>query len=99
MSEIEINGIKLYAERKGSGFPLLLVHVLGGDSTQMEIIARPLAQNYTVISYDCRGHGRSEKPAAYSLQDHIQDALALLDHFGFAECHLLGVSMGSYIVQ
>ena len=99
MPEIEINGVKLYAEKRGSGLPLLLIHVLGGDSTQLEIIAEPLARLYTVITYDCRGHGRSEKPAAYTLKDHVQDALSLMNDFGFAEFHLLGVSMGSYIAQ
>lgn len=99
MPEIKINRIQLYAAVKGSGSPLLLIHVLGGDSTQMEIIAEPLSSSYKVISYDCRGHGRSEKPAAYTLQDHIYDALALMDHFGFERFDVLGVSMGSYIAQ
>lgn len=99
MAEITINGVRLYAKIKGNGFPLLLIHVLGGDSSQMDIVAEPLVENNTVISYDCRGHGRSEKPSSYTIQDHINDALALMDHYGFTEFNLLGVSMGSYIAQ
>ncbi|MFP3422054.1 alpha/beta hydrolase, partial [Bacillus sp. SIMBA_161] len=41
----------------------------------------------------------SAKPDAYTLDDHIEDAAALLDHLQLESVDVLGVSMGSYIAQ
>ncbi len=38
-------------------------------------------------------------PAPYTLVDMGQDALALMDHLGLAQVHLVGVSMGGMIAQ
>ncbi len=99
MALLEINGILLNVNTKGEGQPLLLIHGVGGDSTQVEIIAEPLSRQYQVIRLDCRGHGLSSKPAEYTLHDHVQDIIGIMDHFKLDSIYLLGVSMGSYIAQ
>jgi len=37
----KINGIDLNINTKGSGKPLLLIHVLGGNYKQLDIITNP----------------------------------------------------------
>ncbi|WNQ08901.1 alpha/beta fold hydrolase [Paenibacillus aurantius] len=94
-----INGIQLYVEGKGEGEPILLIHGNGGNASQMSHAIEWLSRAYQTIAYDCRGHGRSEKPASYTLEDHIQDGLGLLNELGIERAHVIGVSGGGYIAQ
>ncbi len=96
---IKINGIHLNTEVKGNGKPLLLIHGVGGNHKQMDVIANPLSEIYRTISLDLRGHGASSKPSEYTLQDHIQDVLAVMDYYHIENTYLLGASMGSYVAQ
>ena len=67
MALTKINGIDLNINTKGTGKPLLLIHVLGGNQEQLDIIANPLSKHFKIITFDIRGHGQSEKPAEYTL--------------------------------
>ena len=95
----KVNGIGLNINTMGNGKPLLLMHGLGGDCRQLDIIANPLSKHFKTIAFDMRGHGKSEKPAEYTLQDHINDVLGIMDLYNIEKASLLGVSMGSYIAQ
>jgi 3-oxoadipate enol-lactonase len=54
-----------------------------------------LAERFRVISYDTRGHGRSPAPdGPYSLDDLVDDAVALLDEVGAERAHVAGLSLG-----
>lgn len=97
--QIPINGIHLEVDIHGEGQPLILIHGVGGTHRQLDIIAGPLSKDYRVIAMDCRGHGASDKPAAYNLTDHANDVLGIMDYFQLERVYLLGVSMGSYIAQ
>lgn len=99
MSYMRVNGINLYVEIEGDGEPLLLLHGLGGNTTQMHKDIEWLSQTFKTIAYDFRGHGRSDKAEGYTLDDHIGDALALLDKLGIEKARMIGVSGGSYIAQ
>jgi 3-oxoadipate enol-lactonase len=99
MALLKINGIHLNVNEAGQGQPLLLIHGIGGDSSQMEMIAEPLSKHFRVITLDCRGHGQSDKPTQFTLADLIVDILGIMDHFQLPTTYLLGVSMGSYISQ
>ncbi|EKQ57701.1 MULTISPECIES: alpha/beta hydrolase [unclassified Clostridium] len=99
MSIIKVNGINLNVEVQGYGQPLILIHGLGCDNTQWEREIKRLSKNFKTIALDCRGHGKSDKPTSYTLNDHIQDILSIMDTFEFSTVNLYGVSMGSYIAQ
>lgn len=54
---------------------------------------------HRVISYDARGHGRSDPapiPTAYSYEDLGLDLVAVLDHLGLEQAVLAGASMGAH---
>ena len=99
MGLIKMNGINLNVNIKGDGHPLVIIHGIGGDHTQLENEISQFAKEYKTIALDCRGHGESDKPDNYSLQDHVSDILGILDHYEIEKASVLGVSMGSYIAQ
>jgi 3-oxoadipate enol-lactonase len=54
-----------------------------------------LAERYRVVTYDTRGHGASPAPAApYTLDDLVDDLVALLDEVGAPRAHVAGLSLG-----
>jgi 3-oxoadipate enol-lactonase len=54
-----------------------------------------LAERYRVVTYDTRGHGESPAPAGpYSLDDLVDDLVALLEEVGAPRAHVAGLSLG-----
>lgn len=99
MPYIRANGIRIAFDTFGSlkNEPLFLIHGLTGQRMSMEALAQQLSDEFFVITYDCRGHGQTDHPAAYDLTDHGKDLLALIDMLGYERASVLGASMGSYI--
>ncbi len=81
------------------GEPLLLIQGLGADSRGWAMQTRALS-HFRLILVDNRGVGRSERPhGPYDLEVMAEDALAVLDHAGYASAHVAGASMGGIISQ
>lgn len=99
MKKIKINEINLNIDIKGNGHPLILIHGVGGDISHWDYEIDRLSKNFQNIVPDCRGHGKSDKPENYTIQDHINDILGVMDHFSIEKTYLYGISMGSYIGQ
>ena len=54
-----------------------------------------LAERFRVITYGTQGHGESPAPAEpYSLDDLVDDVVALLDEVGAERAHVAGLSLG-----
>jgi 3-oxoadipate enol-lactonase len=82
------------------GPALVLVNSLGTDCRIWDDVIAHLSQHYRILSYDLRGHGLSAvPPGSYSLDDQVDDLLALVDHVGFSRFALCGVSIGGVISQ
>ncbi|WJP97643.1 alpha/beta fold hydrolase [Macrococcus bovicus] len=98
MSEFKsMDGTMINYESTGSGDPLIMIHGLNGNLKMFEGIKEALGENYRVITYDVRGHGHSDRPQDYALDDHIDDCLELFTHLDIKKAHILGYSMGAYI--
>ena len=99
MPYLRANGIRIAFDTFGSmnKKPLFLIHGLTGQRMSMDYMARQLSDTFFVVTYDCRGHGQTDHPAAYTLADHGRDLLALIDALGYERASVLGQSMGSYI--
>jgi pimeloyl-ACP methyl ester carboxylesterase len=54
--------VRLHVERQGTGAPIVLAHGFGGSARNFRLQARGLRNVATVVSYDARGHSRSEAP-------------------------------------
>ena len=93
-----IRDIDVHYEMHGSGEPLLLIHGLGSSTEDWEPQIKDFASHFRVITYDVRGHGRTDKPRArYSVPQFADDAAALLQHLQVGPAHVLGISMGGMI--
>src|SRR6266513_5214255 len=100
---IEANGVELCTESFGEpgGAPILLVMGVGGSMLWWEEgFCRMLADGGRfVIRYDHRDTGRSvtDPPGrpGYTGADLTADAVGVLDAYGIAAAHLVGVSAGA----
>lgn len=101
MAYVKVNGVKLFVRTygDGAGEPVVVLHGLHSSHASMLPVINGLKKKYKVIAYDCRGHGRSEKPVSYSLKDHSEDLKSIIGHYGLEKVNVIGFSMGSYIVQ
>ncbi len=89
---------RLYAESRGTGAPLFLLHDETESARAMMPIVQQFERGFEVISWDMLGHGRSSAPSnrdAYAFEAFIEDALAVLDAFGYESAHWLGHGFGA----
>ncbi|HYG89228.1 MAG TPA: alpha/beta hydrolase [Azospirillum sp.] len=95
-----INGVELHWELSGEeGAPVVLVHGSWGDHSTWDRIVPALAPSMRVLTYDRRGHSRSERPAMQgSVREDVADLAALIEHLNLAPAHILGGSFGGSIV-
>jgi pimeloyl-ACP methyl ester carboxylesterase len=95
-----VNGIRMFYEIAGTGSPVVFVHGLGFTSDMWHYQIPVLAREYQVVSFDTRGHGRSDKPSGpYDLQMYVDDVMALADLLRIDKAVYIGLSMGGGIVQ
>jgi pimeloyl-ACP methyl ester carboxylesterase len=92
--------MKIAYQRQGSGPPVLLIHGVGGDSSNWGPIAERLMTRFDVIAMDLRGHGKSDLIAApVDVHDFARDAVQVLDEAGVAKCRVVGFSLGGPVAQ
>lgn len=91
---------RLNYEIGGSGPRVAVLHPVGLDLTFSEPIATGLRNEFTVLSVDQRGHGRSaSESVAGSLEDYADDLHALFVELQFAPAAILGFSFGGMVAQ
>jgi pimeloyl-ACP methyl ester carboxylesterase len=97
---LDRDGVRIHYEVSGSGPPILLTHGFAASSRMWSANVDALAKDATVVSWDIRGHGRSDYPddaAAYSVPLTAADMGALLDAAGDGPAVLVGHSLGGYL--
>jgi 3-oxoadipate enol-lactonase len=79
-----------------AGAPVVvLANSLGATRAMWDPQVPAFAERYRVVTYDARGHGATPAPPApYTLDDLVDDLVALLDEIGARSAHLIGLSLG-----
>jgi len=99
---LKVPGATLYYETSGSGPVLLFIGGGTSDTTNFEEVGRHFTDRYTVVHYDRRGNSRSlldGAPTAQRIEEHADDAIALLELLGNGEpADILGSSSGALVV-
>jgi 3-oxoadipate enol-lactonase len=96
-----VNGASIAFDVRGSGPPLVLImgYRLNSSAWPAEFV-EGLAERFTLVLFDNRGTGLSDKPiSGYALSNMADDVLGLMDYLGIAQSNLLGYSMGGAIAQ
>ena len=99
MPTAKLNGIDIYYEEHGSGPAIILTHGLGDSASLWAPLAEALGDSYRLISWDMRGHYRTEAPAElseYTQDIVVEDLRALCDHLGLEKAVHGGHSLGGY---
>jgi pimeloyl-ACP methyl ester carboxylesterase len=95
-----VNGIDLYFERRGDGPRLLFLNGSGSTIQSAAPLIDVFASSFDLLVHDQRGLGRTQiPPGPYSMADYAADAASLLDHVGWDECRVVGVSFGGMVAQ
>jgi pimeloyl-ACP methyl ester carboxylesterase len=98
MPALSVNGAELYHEVRGHGPSVLCIMGASGDAGHFAELADRLANEFTVVTYDRRGNGRSPAPAGWATTSPAQqadDAHALLDALGLAPAAVFATSSGA----
>lgn len=102
MAFLRANGIVLHYQALGRADapPLVFSNSLGSDFRIWQDVATAFADRFRVVLYDKRGHGLSDAtPAPYSIDDHVDDLVALLERLGVEKTAIVGLSVGGMIAQ
>lgn len=84
---------------QGKGEDTLLIHGLFGSLENLNMVAKPLAEKYRVISVDAPNHGNSFHRDNMNYSLIALDIINLLDHLHIESINLLGHSMGGKIAM
>jgi len=91
----DVNGIRLYYEIHGTGYPLILLHGGRGAIEMFGPNLPELAKGRQVIAVDLQGHGRTadiDRPLSAELM--AGDIAALIKHLKLDRPDVMGYSLG-----
>ncbi len=101
MPHVQLRDFKLHYDVVGrAGTPVLLIMGLTVPGRSWRSILPALQAEHRVAFFDHRGVGGSEAPRGpYSMAQMAGDVVGLLDHLGWAQAHVVGLSMGGMVAQ
>jgi len=90
-----------YTVHPAAGKPrLALIHSLALDRSVWDGVVKALGGKAEILTYDCRGHGRSgRKAGTYTYELFARDLAELLGHLKWPGAVVAGCSMGGCIAQ
>jgi len=112
MPRSRVNGVSLYYELEGRGEPVALLNGVLMTTASWTPMRQQLVPHLRCLLHDLRGQMLSPVdvepsprgvPAgqasggSWSMQQHADDLVALLDELGIASCHLIGTSYGGEV--
>src|ERR1041385_9046402 len=95
---VDVDGVRLHYQEKGTGVPLLLLHGFTSSTYSWKDVFDPLASNFRVIAVDLKGFGFSAKPDGdYTRRGQAVLIGHLLDQLHLDKVWLCGSSMGGEV--
>ena len=92
--------VPLHHVVEGEGPPVLLGGSLGTTLALWDDLAADLANDFTVVRFDTRGHGGSPVPeGGCTMTDLAADVVALADGLGLERFSYVGLSIGGAVGQ
>lgn len=100
MPKVLLNGINIYYEDNGSGFPVIFTHGFAGTTKSWDGQVAAFSKKYRFITHDMRGHGQTDAPddiQKYTQDIVVEDIYQLLRHLGIKKAVIGGLSLGGYL--
>lgn len=96
---VKANGVEHHVVMAGSGPPIVCVHGFPEDWYSFRHQLSGLSDRFTVVSYDLKGIGKSDKPQrGYDVRTMAEDLVALVRALGLNKPAVLGHDWGGSIV-
>src|SRR5829696_3952636 len=101
---VERDGVKLHYEIYGSGIETI-VFVPPWSIVHSRVYKAQLpyfSERFRCITFDARGNGKSDRPddvAAYSLDNYLADAIAVMDATEAGNAIVVGLSFGGMLAS
>ena len=98
MPMLDVDGLSLYYTVKGKGIPIVFINPPVLTCVNFKYQVEELSKDFQVITFDIRGHGRSqysEQPVTYPLI--VEDIKRLLDHLRIKKAFICGYSIGGSV--
>ena len=93
-----VNGIELWYRTAGEGEVVVQIHGAGFGHFNFAPATPELAKHFTVVDYDMRGYGQSDRPVQdYDMEVWADDLAGLMDALELDAAHVHGTSMGGMI--
>lgn len=100
---VDVNGIKMYYEKSGSGKPLVMVHCNSMSHKIFKSAVKILEQHFTVYNVDSRGHGKSTRVKEFHYEDMTEDMYQFISKlnidkpvfYGFSDGGIIGLMLAS----
>ena len=103
MAFANINGTVLHHEflTEDEDAPVVVfINSLGTDFRIWLPLIDELTANWSILLYDKRGHGLSDRgKTPYTIEEHADDLIGLCRHVGVKKAVFVGLSVGGLIVQ
>ena len=94
------DGARIRYRQEGSGPVVVFTHGLGSHLDAWEQTAATFRDRYTVLTWDVRGFGDSDRrPETMAPETWASDLAAVLDEVGADEAVIGGISMGGVVSQ
>ena len=97
MPTFSADGVNIYYEETGRGFPLVWCHEFAGNYDSWDPQVKFFSRRYRNIAYAARGYPPSDVPhgdEAYSQDQAVGDLYRLLRHLDIGQAYVGGLSMG-----
>lgn len=95
---ITSDDLKINYEIEGRGKTLIFIHGWAGDLTRFNGLKDELREDYKLISYDLRGHGKSElSKDKISISQLAKDLKELIDYLKLERYSIIGWSLGAFV--
>lgn len=79
---------------------LVLIHPLALNQSIWGNVIGILEEHASLLAYDCRGHGASDRrKESFTVEQFARDLSELLDHVGWSTAIVAGCSMGGCVAQ
>ncbi len=97
---VQVQTALLHVTEKGDSAapPVIFIHGFPFSHKMWASQVDAVSASFRAIAYDVRGLGESSMgDGQYTIEGHVDDLIALLDHLEIQQCVVVGMSMGGYI--